>query len=121
MEGHREQIVEDTPWDYQELIVKCWDKAPAMRLQIDNIIGVLQTLIAKPAEPQPHLPRGFVVPSDSNSAALPVPPELDARMASLERASSVLNRMVFDIQDPVMQDTVNFINRKCSSTYAHLS
>ncbi|KAF9903397.1 hypothetical protein EC991_003852 [Linnemannia zychae] len=115
MEGHREQIVEGTPWDYQELIVKCWDKKPAMRPQIDHVIGVLQTLIAKPAERQPHLPRGFVVPSDSNSAALPVPPELDARMASLERASSVLNRMVFDIQDPVMQDTVNFINQSRKS------
>ncbi|KAF9151541.1 hypothetical protein BG015_006537 [Linnemannia schmuckeri] len=108
-DGHREQLVEGTPWEYQELIVKCWDKEPALRLQIDVVIGVLQTLIAKPAEPLPHHPRGFVVPSDSNSAALPVPPELDARMASLERASSALNRMVFDIQDPMMKDTVNFI------------
>ncbi|KAG0059757.1 hypothetical protein BGZ90_004342 [Linnemannia elongata] len=108
-DGHREQLVEGTPWEFQELIVKCWDKEPTQRLQIDVVIGVLQTLIAKPAAPLPHHPRGFVVPSDSNSAALPVPPELDARMASLERASSTLNRMVFDIQDPMMKDTVNFI------------
>ncbi|KAG0316219.1 hypothetical protein BGZ97_007217 [Linnemannia gamsii] len=108
-DGHREQIVEGTPWEFQELIVKCWDKEPALRLQIDVVIGVLQTLIAKPAQPLPHLPRGFVVPSESNSAALPVPPELDARMASLERASCALNKMVFDIQDPMMKDTVNFI------------
>ncbi|KAF8941843.1 hypothetical protein BGZ47_007140 [Haplosporangium gracile] len=110
-DGHREQLVEGTPWEFQELIVKCWDKEPTLRLQIDVVIGVLQTLIAKPAEPLPHHPRGFVVPSDSNSAALPVPPELDARMANLERASSALNRMVFDIQDPMMKDTVNFIER----------
>ncbi|KAF9922101.1 hypothetical protein FBU30_007814 [Linnemannia zychae] len=110
-DGHREQLVEGTPWEYQELIVKCWDKEPTLRLQIDVVIGVLQTLIAKPAEPLPHHPRGFVVPSDSNSAALPVPPELDARMESLARASSTLNRMVFDIQDPLMKDTVNFIEQ----------
>ncbi|KAK3842905.1 MAG: kinase-like domain-containing protein, partial [Linnemannia gamsii] len=42
MEGHREQIVEGTPWDFQELIVKCWDKDATLRPQIDNVIGVLQ-------------------------------------------------------------------------------
>ncbi|KAF9101283.1 hypothetical protein BGX29_005828 [Mortierella sp. GBA35] len=116
-DGHREQLVEGTPSAYQELIVKCWDKEPTLRLQIDVVIGVLQTLIAKPAEPVPHLPRGFVVPSDTDSAALPIPPELDARMASLERASSTLNKMVFDIKDPVMRDTVNFIENLAGLKY----
>ncbi|KAF9955045.1 hypothetical protein BGZ65_003633 [Modicella reniformis] len=39
------------------------------------------------------------------SASLPVPPDLEARMANLERGSNTLNKMVFDIQGPMMKET----------------
>ncbi|KAG0354688.1 hypothetical protein BGZ54_001523 [Gamsiella multidivaricata] len=111
MEGHREEIVPGTPKEFRDLIVKCWDVKAANRLKIDVIIAILQTLMAKPSEPIHQVSTGFIVPSDTTSAALPVPPELDARMASLERASNTLNRMVFDIQDPMMREIVDYIER----------
>jgi hypothetical protein len=36
----------------------------------------------------------------------------DSKIAVLESANT-LNRMVFDIQDPVMKETVDYIERKC--------
>ncbi|KAI8598976.1 hypothetical protein EDD21DRAFT_173023 [Dissophora ornata] len=109
MEGHREEIVPGTPREFRDLIVKCWDVKPSERLKIDVVIAILQTLMAKPSEPIHLVSTGFVMPSNTTSAALPVPPELDARMASFERASNTLNKMVFDIQDPMMRETVNYI------------
>ncbi|KAF9124189.1 hypothetical protein BGW39_008397 [Mortierella sp. 14UC] len=109
MEGHREQIVPGTPKEYRDMLVKCWDVNPAKRLQIDVVIAILQTLMAKPTEPVHQMATGFMVPSLTQSAALPVPPELSAKMANLERASNTLNKMVFDIKDPEMKETVKYI------------
>ncbi|KAG9324479.1 hypothetical protein KVV02_006623 [Mortierella alpina] len=111
MDGHREEIVPGTPREYRDLLVKCWDKKPSRRLKIDVVIAILQTLMAKPSEPVHQIATGFAVPSESTSAALPIPPEFSARLASLERASNALNRMVFDIQDDMMRETVNYIER----------
>ncbi|KAF9346867.1 hypothetical protein BGX26_001630 [Mortierella sp. AD094] len=111
MDGLREEIVPGTPREFRDLIVKCWDVKPSKRLKIDVVIAILQTLMAKPSEPLHQISTGFTVPSDTASAALPVPPELDARMASLYRASNTLNKMVFDIDDPMMKETVNYIER----------
>ena len=109
MEGHREQIVPGTPREYRDMLVKCWDVNPAKRLKIDVVIAILQTLMAKPTEPVHQMATGFMVPSLTQSAALPVPPELSAKMATLERASNTLNKMVFDIQDLEMRETVKYI------------
>ncbi|KAK3846097.1 MAG: hypothetical protein J3R72DRAFT_434164 [Linnemannia gamsii] len=109
MEGHREQIVPGTPREFRDMLVKCWDVNPAKRLQIDVVIAILQTLMAKPSEPVHQMATGFMVPSLTQSAALPVPPELGAKMANLERASNTLNKMVFDIKDPEMKETVKYI------------
>ncbi|KAG0300418.1 hypothetical protein BGZ98_009196, partial [Dissophora globulifera] len=84
---------------------------PAKRLKIDVVIAILQTLMAKPSEPIHQISTGFIMPGDTTSAALPIPPEIDARMGSLERASNTLNKMVFDIQDPLMKDLVTYIER----------
>ncbi|GJJ70951.1 hypothetical protein EMPS_03301 [Entomortierella parvispora] len=111
MEGLREETVPGTPKEYREMLVKCWDVKPAKRLKIDVVIAILQTLMARPQEPIHQAATGFSVPSETESAALPIPPELNSRMASLERASNTLNRMVFDIQDPMMQDVVQYITR----------
>ncbi|KAF9358699.1 hypothetical protein BGX26_001135 [Mortierella sp. AD094] len=111
MDGRREEIVPGTPREFRDMLVKCWDVNPARRLKIDVVIAILQTLMAKPSEPIHQVPQGFMVPSNTVSAALPVPPELGTKMASLERASSTLNRMVFDIKNPAMRDTVNYIDR----------
>ncbi|KAF9182903.1 hypothetical protein BGZ50_004635 [Haplosporangium sp. Z 11] len=111
MDGHREQIVPGTPQEYRDLLVKCWDVNPAKRLQIDVVIAILQTLMAKPTEPMHQVATGFTAPSIGTSAALPVPPELGAKMANLERASNTLNTMVFDIKEPAMRETVNYIER----------
>lgn len=112
MEGLREETVPGTPREYRDMLVKCWDVKPAKRLKIDAVIGILQTLMARPQEPIHQVATGFSVSSETESAALPIPPELNSRMASLERASNTLNRMVFDIQDPMMQDVVQYITRK---------
>ncbi|KAG0333893.1 hypothetical protein BG000_008791 [Podila horticola] len=109
MDGTRETIVPGTPKDYAELIVECWDKVPSKRPSMDVVIAVLQTLMAKPTEPLRHMHPGFFVPSETESAALPIPPELNARMASLERASNTLNKLVFDIRDAEMQEIVTYI------------
>ncbi|KAF9144088.1 hypothetical protein BGX30_013885 [Mortierella sp. GBA39] len=109
MEGHREQIVPGTPKEYRDMLVKCWDVNPAKRLKIDIVIAILQTLMAKPTEPVHQIATGFMVPSLTQSAALPVPPELSAKMSTLERASNALNKMVFDIKDPEMKETVKYI------------
>ncbi|KAG0318913.1 hypothetical protein BGZ97_003145 [Linnemannia gamsii] len=109
MEGHREQIVPGTPKEYRDMLVKCWDVNPAKRLKIDIVIAILQTLMAKPTEPVHQMATGFMVPSLTQSAALPVPPELSAKMSTLERASNALNKMVFDIKDPEMKETVKYI------------
>ncbi|KAG0210877.1 hypothetical protein BGX28_008844 [Mortierella sp. GBA30] len=111
MDGHREQIVPGTPREYRDMLVKCWDVNPAKRLKIDVVIAILQTLMAKPTEPVHQIATGHMVPSNTTSAALPVPPELSSKMANLERASNTLNKMVFDIQDPDMRETVNYIDR----------
>ncbi|ORZ20948.1 hypothetical protein BCR41DRAFT_28657 [Lobosporangium transversale] len=127
MEGLREEIEPDTPVEYRNLLTQCWDVNPSERPPIDMIIAVLQTLMAEPSEPvhlqqqhggypyhHPHhrpVAAGFTVPSSTTSAALPVPPELDTKMASLERASNTLNKMVFDITDPTMRETVDYIHR----------
>ncbi|KAG0205173.1 hypothetical protein BGX28_003168 [Mortierella sp. GBA30] len=111
MDGHREEIVPGTPKEYRDMFVKCWDKKPSKRLKIDVVIAILQTLMAKPSEPVHQIATGFVVPSDATSAALPIPPEINSRMASLERASNALNKMVFDIQEDMMSETVNYIER----------
>ncbi|KAF9359803.1 hypothetical protein BGX34_008124 [Mortierella sp. NVP85] len=111
MDGLREEIVPGTPREFRDLIVKCWDVKPSRRLKIDVVIAILQTLMAKPSEPLHQISTGFAVRSDTTSAALPVPPDLDSKMANLERASNILNRMVFDIQDPMMKETVNYIER----------
>ncbi|KAF9111392.1 hypothetical protein BGX27_005003 [Mortierella sp. AM989] len=111
MDGLREEIVPGTPREFRDLIVKCWDVKPSRRLKIDVVIAILQTLLAKPSEPLHQISTGFMVPGETESAALPVPPELDARMASLYRASNTLNRMVFDIDDPNMKEIVNYIER----------
>ncbi|KAG0030766.1 hypothetical protein BGZ82_007296 [Podila clonocystis] len=109
MDGTRETIVPGTPKDYAELIVECWDKVPSKRPSMDVVIAVLQTLMAKPTEPVRHMHPGFFVPSETESAALPIPPELNSRMASLERASNTLNKLVFDIRDAEMQEIVTYI------------
>ncbi|KAF9182164.1 hypothetical protein BGZ50_005097 [Haplosporangium sp. Z 11] len=109
MDGLREEIVPGTPTEYRDMLVKCWDKKPSKRLKIDVVIAILQTLMAKPTEPIHQVATGFVMPSDTTSASLPIPPELHARMASLERASNTLNKMVFDIQEPIMRETANYI------------
>ncbi|KAG0219124.1 hypothetical protein BGX33_004694 [Mortierella sp. NVP41] len=109
MEGHREQIVPGTPKEYRDMLVKCWDVNPAKRLKIDVVIAILQTLMAKPTEPVHQMATGFMVPSLTQSAALPIPPELGTKMATLERASNTLNKMVFDIKDPEMKETVKYI------------
>ncbi|KAF9332259.1 hypothetical protein BG006_004875 [Podila minutissima] len=109
MDGTRETIVPGTPKDYAELIVECWDKVPSKRPSMDVVIAVLQTLMAKPTEPVRHMHPGFFVPSETESAALPIPPELNSRMASLERASNTLNKLVFDIRDAAMQEIVSYI------------
>ncbi|KAF9960728.1 hypothetical protein BGZ72_006070 [Mortierella alpina] len=111
MDGHREEIVPGTPREYRDMLVKCWDKKPSRRLKIDVVIAILQTLMAKPSEPVHQIATGFAVSSESTSAALPIPPEFSARLASLERASNALNRMVFDIKDDMMRETVNYIER----------
>ncbi|KAF9428841.1 hypothetical protein BGZ94_000789 [Podila epigama] len=110
MNGHRETIVPGTPPEYCDTIVKCWDKTPSVRPSIGVVIAVLQTLIAKPIEPVRHLHPGFFVPSETESAALPIPPELNSKMASLERASNTLNKLVFDIKDPLMKEIVTYIH-----------
>jgi hypothetical protein len=107
MEGLREKIVPRTPREFQNLIVKCWDAQPFRRLKIDIVIGILQTLMAKPSE-RVHLKR-----SEITSRALSVPADLDSKMENLERASNMLNRKVFNIHDPVMRKTVDYIERKC--------
>jgi len=112
MEGLREETVPGTPKEYREMLAKCWDVKPTKRLKIDVVIAILQTLMARPQEPIHQMATGFSVPSETESAALPIPPELNSRMASLERASNTLNRMVFDIQDPMMQDVVQYITRR---------
>lgn len=112
MNGTRETIVPGTPKDYAELIVECWDKVASKRPSMDVVIAVLQTLMAKPTEPIRHMYPGFFVPSETESAALPIPPELNARMASLERASNTLNKLVFDIREAEMQETVTYIEGK---------
>ncbi|KAI8360020.1 hypothetical protein B0O80DRAFT_192960 [Mortierella sp. GBAus27b] len=111
MDGLREEIVPGTPKGFRDLIAKCWDVKPARRLKIDVVIAILQTLMAKPSEPIHQIATGFAVRSETTSAALPVPPDLDSRMSNLERASNILNRMVFDIQDPSMKETVSYIER----------
>ncbi|KAF9982129.1 hypothetical protein BGZ75_006497 [Mortierella antarctica] len=111
MEGHREQIVPGTPREYRDMLVKCWDVNPVKRLKIDVVIAILQTLMAKPTEPVHQVATGYTVPSNTTSAALPVPPELSAKMATLERASNTLNKMVFDIKDLSMKETVSYIDR----------
>ncbi|KAF9575123.1 hypothetical protein EC968_004349 [Mortierella alpina] len=111
MEGHREQIVPGTPREYRDMLVKCWDVNPMKRLKIDAVIAILQTLMAKPTEPVHQVATGYTVPSNTTSAALPVPPELSAKMATLERASNTLNKMVFDIKDLSMRETVSYIDR----------
>ncbi|KAG0299127.1 hypothetical protein BGZ98_010315 [Dissophora globulifera] len=107
--GFREDIVPGTPTEFRDLLVKCWDVNPSKRPKIDVVIAILQTLIANPTEPVFQLPMGFMVPSDATSGALPMPPELETKMASLERASNTLNLMVFDIKDPSMRETVAYI------------
>ncbi|KAG0358169.1 hypothetical protein BG005_002640 [Podila minutissima] len=92
MEGHREEIA-------------------SRRLKLDVVIAILQTLMAKPSEPVHQVATGFMVPSQTASAALPVPPDLGSRMAALERASNTLNKMVFNIKDSSMRETVNYIDR----------
>ncbi|KFH73872.1 TKL protein kinase [Podila verticillata NRRL 6337] len=109
IDGTRETIVPGTPKDYAELIVECWDKVPSKRPSMDVVIAVLQTLMAKPTEPILHMHPGFFVPSETESAALPIPPELNSRMASLERASNTLNKLVFDIREAEMQEIVTYI------------
>ncbi|KAG0042692.1 hypothetical protein BGZ83_000179 [Gryganskiella cystojenkinii] len=111
MDGLREEIVPGTPKEFREMLVKCWDVRPSRRLKIDVVIAILQTLMARPTEPVHQMATGFMVPSETESAALPIPPELNSRMASLERASNALNKMVFDIQDPMMKDVVQYITR----------
>ncbi|KFH68654.1 TKL protein kinase [Podila verticillata NRRL 6337] len=111
MEGHREDIVPGTPKEYRDMLVKCWDAKPSRRLKLDVVIAILQTLMAKPSEPIHQVATGFMVPSQTASAALPVPPDLGSRMAALERASNTLNRMVFNIKDLSMKETVNYIDR----------
>ncbi|KAG0339716.1 hypothetical protein BG000_001517 [Podila horticola] len=111
MEGHREEIVPGTPKEYRDMLVKCWDAKPSRRLKLDVVIAILQTLMAKPSEPVHQVATGFMVPSQTASAALPVPPDLGSRMAALERASNTLNRMVFNIKDSSMRETVNYIDR----------
>ncbi|KAF9351311.1 hypothetical protein BGX34_000683 [Mortierella sp. NVP85] len=105
MDGLREEFIPGTPREFRDLIVKCWDKEPSKRLEIDVVIAILQTLMAKSSGPL-HQMR-----SEKASRALPVPPDLDSKMANLERASNMLNRMVFDIRDPVMKETVDYIER----------
>ncbi|KAG0088944.1 hypothetical protein BGZ92_005530 [Podila epicladia] len=111
MEGHREEIVPGTPKEYRDMLVKCWDVKPSRRLKLDVVIAILQTLMAKPSEPVHQVATGFMVPSQTASAALPVPPDLGSRMAALERASNTLNKMVFNIKDSSMRETVNYIDR----------
>ncbi|KAI8605098.1 kinase-like domain-containing protein [Dissophora ornata] len=117
MSGTREEIAPGTPQEYTDLLVKCWDVNPAKRLKIEVIIAILQTLMARPSEPVHQMPPGFVVPSNTTSGALPMPPELESKMASLERASNALNKMVFDIKNPSMKETVNYIERKLKSVF----
>ncbi|CAO3571277.1 unnamed protein product [Mortierella alpina] len=93
------------------MLVKCWDVNPVKRLKIHVVIAILQTLMAKPTEPVHQVATGYTVPSNTSSAALPVPPELSAKMATLERASNTLNTMVFDIKDLSMRETVSYIDR----------
>ncbi|KAG0239158.1 hypothetical protein B0O80DRAFT_158881 [Mortierella sp. GBAus27b] len=111
MDGRREEIVPNTPTEYRDLLAKCWDVYPARRLKIEVIIAILQTLIAKPSEPVHQVPTGFMVPSKTTSAALPMPPDLSSKMSLLERAGNMLNKMVFDIKDPTMVETVHYIER----------
>ncbi|KAF9359804.1 hypothetical protein BGX34_008125 [Mortierella sp. NVP85] len=105
MNGLREKIVPRTPREFQNLIVKCWDAQPFRRPKIDVVNRILQTLMAKPSE-RVHLKR-----SEKTSKALPVPTDLDSKMASLERASNTLYRRVFNPQNPVMRETVDYIER----------
>ncbi|KAF9580329.1 hypothetical protein BGW38_003067 [Lunasporangiospora selenospora] len=121
LEGLREDIVPGTPSEYRDLVVKCWDRKPAKRLKIDVVIAVLQTLMAKPSEPEHQISTGFFMPSETSSASLPVPPDLGARMSSLERAASELNRMVYEIQDPMVHETVRYIERDVAALNFHLS
>ncbi|KAG0326953.1 hypothetical protein BG004_002872 [Podila humilis] len=111
MDGLREEIVPGTPREYRDMLVKCWDVKPSRRLKIDVVIAILQTLMAKPLEPIHQVATGFMVPSQMASAALPVPPDLGSRMAALERASNTLNKMVFNIKESSMRETVDYINR----------
>ncbi|KAG0365507.1 hypothetical protein BGZ54_006466 [Gamsiella multidivaricata] len=111
MDGRREEIIPGTPREYRDLLVKCWDAIPTRRLKIDVVIDILQMLIEKLSEPVYPVQVGFMVPSSTTSAALPVPPQLEPKMASLERASNMLNKMVFDIKDPIMRETVDYIDR----------
>ncbi|KAF8980527.1 hypothetical protein BGZ46_004068 [Entomortierella lignicola] len=110
MNGRREEIVPGTPQEYTDMLVKCWDINPSRRPKIDVVIAILQTLMAITSEPL-HVPKGFTVPSNTSSASLPVPPELETKMANLERANNTLNRMVFGIKNPTMRDTVKYIER----------
>lgn len=112
LQGLREEIVPGTPREYRDLLVKCWDIKPNRRLKIDVVIAVLQTLMAKPTEPVHQVATGFVVPSLTMSAALPVPPDLNAKIAALERATNRFNKMTLDIQDPAMKETAKYIERK---------
>ncbi|KAK3825686.1 MAG: kinase-like domain-containing protein, partial [Benniella sp.] len=111
MDGLREVIVPGTPREFQDLIVKCWDAQSSRRLKIRVVIAILQTLIARPSEPVRWL---SVVPARLSELALtahPVPSDLDSKMENLERAPNKLNRMVFDSHDPVMKETVDYIER----------
>ncbi|KAF8982983.1 hypothetical protein BGZ46_000204 [Entomortierella lignicola] len=91
MEGVREEIVPGTPREFRDLIVRCWDVKPAKRLKIDVVIAILQTLLAKPSEPLHQISTGFMAVGDTLSAALPIPPELEARTRAYfgERGSSL--------------------------------
>ncbi|KAG0021344.1 hypothetical protein BGZ81_008936 [Podila clonocystis] len=121
MEGHREEIIPGTPKEYRDMLVKCWDVKPSRRLKLDVVIAILQTLMAKPSEPVHQVATGFMVPSQTASAALPVPPDLSSRMAALERASNTLNKMVFNIKDSSMRETVNYIDRDLAALSYYLS
>ncbi|KAK3825685.1 MAG: hypothetical protein J3Q66DRAFT_309130 [Benniella sp.] len=110
--GRREEIVPGTPREFQDLIVKCWDKRPSRRLKIRVVITILQALIARPSEPVNWILSVNARLSERALTAHPVPPDLD-KIKNLEQAPNMLNRMVFDIQDPVMKETADYIESKC--------
>jgi serine/threonine protein kinase len=43
--GHRENPIEDTPLEYQQLYQKCWDNNPESRPDIDQVYEVLKSLL----------------------------------------------------------------------------